>query len=75
MFMGAREEDDARSFDDDRVSVGVGDRQSSLFEDVKVAGLFVEVGGDAAEGSGVEHAGGESEPFEEGSKAVHRNLK
>jgi hypothetical protein len=45
----------------------VSDRQSSFFEHMKVAGVFVEVGGDAAEGSGVEHPGGEGELLEEWS--------
>lgn len=71
MLVRAWKEDDARGIDDDRSSVGVSDRQPSFFEHMKVAGLFVEVRGDAAEGSGVEHPGGEGELLEEWGKAVH----
>lgn len=71
MLVRAWKEDDTRGIDDDRSSVGVSDRQSSFFEHMKVAGLFVEVRGDAAEGSGVEHPGGEGELLEEWGEAVH----
>ncbi len=71
MLVRAGEEDDARGIDDDGAGVGVSDRQGSFPEDMKVAGLFVEVGGDAAEGSGVEHPGGEGELLEERGEAVH----
>ena len=71
MLVRARKEDDTRGFDDDRSSVEVSDRQSSFFEHMKVAGLFVEVRGDAAEGSGVEHPGGEGELLEEWGEAIH----
>ena len=71
MLVRSGKEDDAWGIDDDRSSVGVSDRQSSSFKDMKVAGLFVEVGGDAAEGSGVEHAGGEGELLEEWGEVVH----
>ena len=71
MLVRAWKEDDARAIDDDRSSAGVSDRQSSFFEHMKVAGLFVEVWGDAAEGSGVEHPGGEGELLEEWGEAIH----
>ena len=71
MLVRAWKEDDTRRIDDDRSSAGVSDRQSSSFEHVKVAGLFVEVRGDAAEGSGVEHPGGKGELLEEWGEAVH----
>jgi hypothetical protein len=71
MLVRAWKEDDARGIDDDWSSVGVSDRQSSFFEDMKIAGLFVEVRGDAAEGSGVEHPGGEGELLEEWGETVH----
>lgn len=71
MLVRAWKEDDARGVNDDRSCVGVSDRQSSFFEYMKVAGLFVEVWGDAAEGSGVEHAGGEGELLEEWGETVH----
>lgn len=74
MLVRSGKEDDAGSIDDDRSSVGVSDRQSSFLEDMKVAGLFVEARGDAAEGSGVEHPGGEGELFEEWGEAVHMAL-
>ena len=73
MLVRAWKEDDTRGIDDDRSSAGVSDRQSSFFEHMKVAGLFVEVRGDAAEGSGVEHPGGEGELLEEWGEAVHVN--
>jgi hypothetical protein len=38
---------------------------------MKIAGPFIELRGDAAEGSGVEHPCGESELFEEGGETVH----
>lgn len=75
MVVRAREEDDAWGIDDQRTGVGVGDGQSSLFEDVKVAGMFVEGRRDAAEGSGKEHAGGEGESFEEWGKAIHISIR
>lgn len=65
MLVRAGKEDDAGSIDDDRTGVRVSDLQLSFFEDVKVAGRFVQVGRDAAEGPGVEGAGGEGEAFEE----------
>jgi len=71
VLVGAGEEDDAWGFDNDWTGVRVGDRQSSFSEQVKVAGLFVEVGGDTAEGSGVEHPGGEGELLEEWGESVH----
>jgi len=71
VLVGAGEEEDAGGIEDQRASVRVRDGQSSFFEQVKVAGLFVEVGGDAAEGSGVEHPGGESELLEEWGESVH----
>ena len=71
MLVRSGKEDDARCIDDDRSNVGVSDRQSSFFEHMKVAGLFVEVRGDAAEGSGVKHPGGEGELLEEWGEAVH----
>ena len=71
MLVRALKEDDARGIDDDRSSVGVSDRQSAFFEHMKVAGLSVEVRRDAAEGSGVEHPGGEAELLEEWGEAVH----
>lgn len=71
MLVRAWKEDDARGIDDDRSSAGVNDRQSSFFEHMKVASLFVEIRRDAAEGSGVEHPGGEGELFEEWSEAIH----
>jgi len=71
MLARAWKEDDARGIDDDRSSVGVRDRQSSFFKHMKVAGLFVEARGDAAEGSGVEHPGGEGKLLEEWGEAVH----
>lgn len=74
MLMRAWKEDDARGIDDDRSRVGVSDRHSSFFEHMKVAGLFVEVRGDAAEDSGVEHPGGEGELLEEWGEAVHAIL-
>ena len=74
MLVRTWKEDDARGIDDDRSSFGVSDRQSSFFEHMKVAGLFVEGGGDAAEGSGVEHPGGEGELLEEWGEAVHMIL-
>ena len=74
MLVRAWKEDNARGIDDDRSSVGVSDRQSSFFEHMKVAGLFVKARGDAAEGSGVEHPGGEGELFEEWGKAIHMAL-
>jgi len=71
MLVRPWEEDDARGSDDDRLSFGVSDCQSSLFERMKVPGLFVQVRGDPTEGSGVEHPGGESELLEEGGEEVH----
>ena len=65
MLVRAWKEDDARGIDDDRSNVGVSDRQSSFFEHMKVAGLFVEIRRDAAEDSGVEHPGREGELLEE----------
>ena len=65
MLVRAGKKDDARGIDDDWASVGVSDRQGSFFEHMKVAGLFVEGWGDAAEGSRVEHPGGEGELLEE----------
>lgn len=70
MQVRAWKEDDARGVYDDRSSVGVSDRQSSFFEHMKVPGLFVEVRRDAAEGSGVEHTGGEGELLEEWGEVV-----
>ena len=71
MLVRAWKEDDAGGIDDDRSSVRVSDRQSAFLEHMKVAGLFVEVGGYAAKGSGVEHPGGEGELLEEWGEAVH----
>ena len=71
MLVRAGKEDDARGIDDDRSGVGVSDRQGSFFEYMKVAGLFLEVRGDAAEGSGVEHPGGEGELLKEWGEVVH----
>ena len=71
MFVGARKEDDAGLIDDDLASLGVSDGQPSLFEHMEVTGLLVEVGRDAAEGSGVEHAGREGESFEEWGEEIH----
>ena len=71
MLVRAWKEDDAGIIDGDRSSVGVSDRHSSFFEDMKVAGLLVQVWGDAAEGSGVKHPGGECELLEEWGEAVH----
>ena len=71
MLVRARKEDDTRGIDDDRSSVGVSDRQSSFFEHMKVAGMFLEARGDAAEGSRVEHPGGERELLEEWGEEVH----
>lgn len=74
MLVRAWKEDDARGIDDDRSSMRVSDRQPSFFEHMKVAGLFVEVRGDAAEGSGIEHPRGEGELLEEWGEAVHMLL-
>jgi hypothetical protein len=71
MLVRAWKEDDARGLDDDGSGAGVSDPQSSFFEYMKVAGLFVKVWGDAAEGSGVEHPGGEGELLEEWGEGVH----
>jgi hypothetical protein len=71
MLVRAWKEDDAWSLDDDRSSVGVSDRQSSFFEYMKVAGLFVKIWRDAAEGSGVKHPGGEGELLEEWGEGIH----
>ena len=71
MLVRAWKEDDTRGIDDDRSCVGVSNRQSSFFEHMKVAGLVVEVRGDAAEGSGVEHPGREGELLEEWGETVH----
>ena len=74
MLVRAWKEDDARGIDDDRSSVRVSNRQSSFFEHMKVAGLFVEVRGDAAECSGVEHPGREGELLEEWGEAIQMPL-
>jgi hypothetical protein len=71
MLVRPGKEDDARGIDDDRSSAGVIDRQSSFFEHMKVAGMFLEARGDAAEGSGVEHPGGERELLEEWGEKIH----
>lgn len=71
MLMRAWKEDDTWGIDEDRSSVGVRDRQSSFVEHMKVARLFVEVRGGAAERPGVEHPGGEGELLEEWGEAIH----
>ena len=74
MLVRAWKEDDARGIDDYRSSVRVSDRQSPFLEHMKVAYLLIEVRGDAAEGSGVKHPGGEAELLEEWGEAIHMAL-
>jgi hypothetical protein len=71
MRMRAWKEDDARSIDDDWSSLGVTHLQSSAFEHMEVASLFIKVRGDPAKGSGIKHSSGKGKALEEGGERVH----
>ena len=71
MIVREWKEDDARGVDDDRSSLGVRDLQSSFFQHMKVASLFVKVWGNTTKGPGVEHPGREGKTFEERGERIH----